>query len=256
MLTLVVLITPLYAVADISTVAPTLPVTKTTSNTLIVGMENSNPPFIIQGGDNKVHGFAVNMINSLCKLMNRPCQFKFMKFEELIPAVANKQIDFAVSSITITPERLRIVNFTLPYSLSNSRFLTNATEAKMPFNLELLQGKKIGVKKGTIFVDQIKIIGIIKPVIVEYVKEETALEDLSNKNLDFMLVDNQTAVYWEANSSGALKAIGAPFSYGSGFGIAVNLQKNDLLKELNSALLLYENSGQYKHDYESYLKVF
>ena len=40
--------------------------------------------------------------------MHRTCDFKIMGFRQLIPAVANKQIDIALSAMAITGERFKM----------------------------------------------------------------------------------------------------------------------------------------------------
>ncbi len=222
---------------------------------LNVGIQRFNPPFEIQGADNEVYGFDVDMMNSLCKIMNRTCVFHVIKFESLLNAVENKQLDVAVSSITITADRSALVNFTLPYLLSYSRFLGSVNSAKEPFSLGLLNNKKFGVESGTIFVDQIKSLGIINPTIKQYENVDLLVEALGKKDVDYILFDSPTATYWAANSGGEFGVVGPPLLYGYGFGIAVNKEDRQLLQELNQALLQYQNSEDYKTNYNKYLEL-
>jgi polar amino acid transport system substrate-binding protein len=223
---------------------------------LTVAIESYNPPFE-QGTKEAIYGYDIDMINYLCKTIQRTCQFKVMKFEQILDAVANKQVDMAVSAITITAERAKIVNFSMPYLLSYSRFLTNhSKENKGAFSLSLLKDKKIGVVEGSIFPEQIKQMGIINPSINSYSSTENLLEALSKNDIDFILLDNPSAVYWEANSTGAFTAVGIPYIYGFGLGIAINSSEKDLLNSINNALLQYQNSKLYKQNYDTYLKPF
>ena len=86
---------------------------------LNIGIETFDPPFVIQGANKKIYGFDVDMMNSLCHIINRTCQYHVMRFDELLNAVVTKKIDEAVSSITITPGRSKLVNFSLPYLLTH-----------------------------------------------------------------------------------------------------------------------------------------
>jgi polar amino acid transport system substrate-binding protein len=224
---------------------------------LNIGIESFNPPFVMQGAHHEIYGYDIDMMNSLCKLINRTCTYKIMKFEELIPAVTNKQIDLAVSAITITKERAQRVNFSLPYLLSYSRFLTNRANAtNQPFSLALLKNKNIGVATGSVFANQIQQMGVINPVIKEYPGEEESLEGLRNGDVDFILFDSPTALYWEANSAGEFKVEGDSYLYGFGLGIAINGTEGDLLKNINTALLQYQNSPDYKQNFNTYLQQF
>ena len=224
---------------------------------LNVGIESFTPPFVIQGSDNNIYGFDVEMMSSLCKMMQRTCQFRVMRFDELLPAVASKKIDVAVSSITITAERSQTVNFSIPYLLSYSRFLTTRVQgANQTFSLDLLNNKKIGVAAGTVFANEIQMMGVKNASIQSYPTTEAALEALNNGEVDFILVDNPTATYWAANSANAFVTIGEPYMYGYGFGIAVNKTETNLLQTINKLLVQYQGSDEYKMNYTRYLQQF
>jgi polar amino acid transport system substrate-binding protein len=169
----------------------------------------------------------------------------------------SNQIDLAVSSITITPDRAKIIKFSLPYALSYSRFLTNSsTPISKPFSLSSLNGQRIGVYQGTIYEDQASRIGIKDPIIKTYLGYQGALKALTDKKVDYILLDNPTALYWAANSSGGFKVIGQPYVYGFGIGIAVSNKEGNLIPALNKALLQYQNSGGYRQNYHRFLESF
>lgn len=224
---------------------------------LNVGVDSYTPPFVMEGNAKNLYGFDIDMMSALCKSIQRTCRYVPMKFEDLLNAVATQKVDVAVSSITITAERAKNVDFSAPYLLSYSRFLTNHThESHQPFTLELLKNKKIGVVVATVFKDQIKDMGIINPTVVEYPNTEVMLEALGNDNLDYVLFDNPTALYWAANSSGAFAVIGKPYLYGYGLGIAVNPTEKDLLQNINQALLQFHKSNEYNMAYTRYIENF
>jgi len=224
---------------------------------LVIGVDTYTPPFSMRGGKGELYGYDISMMNSLCKIMHRACQFQPMKWVELLPAIMNNQIDLAVSSITITPERTKNINFSLPYALSYSRFLTlSDTPVAEPFTFSLLNGKKIAVQEGTIYENRASRIGIQNPIIKVYDNDPDALKALTNKDVDYILLDNPTALYWAANSSGAFKVVGKPFAYGFGIGIAVSRADINLIPELNKAILEYQNSIDYRQNYHRFLESF
>ncbi|KTD46474.1 transporter substrate-binding domain-containing protein [Legionella quateirensis] len=241
LVTLIFLISPLHAIGE----------------PLNIGIDSYTPPFVMEGANKEYYGFDIDMISSLCKIMKRTCTFVPMRFEDLLAAVENKKVDIAVSAITITAERSKKVGFSTPYLLSYSRFLTNHTEEeRQAFSLQLLKDKKIGVVVATVFKDQIKDMGIINPLIIEYPNTEVMLEELKKGDIDYALFDNPTALYWAANSSGAFIVIGKPYLYGYGLGIAVNQTDNNLLASVNQALKQYELSKEFKLSYSRYMESF
>lgn len=225
--------------------------------TLKVGIGGFYPPFIMQGAHRELFGFDIDTMTELCKIMNRHCEFHTLRFRQLIPAVVNKEIDVAISAMSITPERSSLVNFSIPYLLSYSRFLTNhAAYTHQTFSLMLLKGKRIGVEENTVFVQQIRDMGIIDPIVVRFDRTVEMLEALSDDKIDFILLDNPSALYWAANSSGKFMVIGNPMLYGYGLGIAINRENSALLQSINNALLRYQHSEKYKENYNKYLLHF
>ena len=223
---------------------------------LNIGTESFNPPFVMQGSKNEIYGFDIDMMNYLCKALQRKCQYHVMRFDMLLDALNKKELDLAISSITITPERAKIVNFTLPYLLSYSRFLTRPSANAIPFTLAYLDGKRIGLEAGTIFPQQLEAMGVKNAKLKFYASVNDQLTGLSNSEVDIILLDNPTANYWASNSSDTFKLAGPAYMYGYGLGIAVNPGEGDLLNALNQLLLQYQNSNDYKQNYNRYLFEF
>lgn len=220
---------------------------------LVIGTESFAPPFVMQGSNNKIYGFDIDMMSKLCQIINKTCIFKIMPFEQLLPAVAAKKIDAAISSITITPERATTVNFSLPYLVSYSRFLERTSSNTNKFTLANLNNKTIGLEKGTIFLEELHTLRIKTANIKEYPDVDSQLAALSNNEIDIIILDNPTAVYWASNSSNTFQLAGPRYVYGFGLGIAINKTEVDLLREINRALLEYQNSNAFKLNYNKYL---
>lgn len=223
---------------------------------LRVGITHYSPPFVMQGSNQQVYGFDIALMQQLCHTLQRTCQFKTMRFEQLIPAVKNNLIDAAVAAITITPERSEIITFSKPYLVSQSQFLTNSELAAQPFGLQLLANKSIGFEEGSVFAKQLRDMGIKNPKIVPFETEEELVDALNQGTIDFALVDSASARYWQSDTDGILKAVGTPFDYGYGFGIALNQKNSALITSINQALDTYIKSDAYQKNYAMYLAVF
>ena len=236
--------------------AQTMPTASEEKKTLIIGVDPDSPPFVVQVGTKELSGFDINMMNKLCKIIQRHCEFKMMKWPDLLPAVLDNKIDMAVSGITITLERSKTTLFSLPYTLSYSRILTSAKNyPSKSFNFSDLNKKKIGVYSGTLYETQAKEIGIKDASIIPFVNSDDAIKALTNDDVDFLMLDNATGIYWAANSSGQLKLVGTPYVSGYGMGIALSPQDEKLLPEINKALIQYQNSQDYQENYKRFLNL-
>ena len=105
-------------------------------HSLIVGTSADYPPFtFVEQGH--VTGFDVELINAVASSLDRKIQLKAMPFDELIPALQGEKIDMAVSAMTATPNRIKIVDFSMKYYLPSFSIVylkANPIKTKEQFN--------------------------------------------------------------------------------------------------------------------------
>lgn len=228
----------------------------TTPAPLIIATPIFIPPFVMQGAYNQVYGFDISMMQHICKLINRICQYVPMPFKEVLTTVAAKKADIGVGAIMITPDRSQIVNFSLPYLLSYSRFIAPISMAKNPLTVDSLNSSVIGFQTGTIFPQILKAMGVSNAQLVNYDSLESLIDALQKGKIDIGIMDQLSAIYWQTQSSGKLQALISLKTQSFGLGIAVNSQEPALLDEINQALLQYQNSLDFKRDYQKYIAYF
>jgi polar amino acid transport system substrate-binding protein len=114
---------------------------------IVVGAYPSNPPWEYKTETGTFEGFEVDVATEVAKRLGKPVEFQDMGFQALFAATSSGRIDFAISSISITDERLQNQSFTQPYYDSDGTVVGKAdsTVAK----LEDLSGKVVGVVSGT-----------------------------------------------------------------------------------------------------------
>lgn len=214
-----------------------------------------DPPFVMQIANNQFYGFDIAMMEDVCRMIGYTCQYIAIPNNLLVETVKNKRADLAISSIIITTDRLQQANFSLPYLVSKARFLGPKKMAQRPFDIDLLDNKKIGTTDHAL-VKLIKLMGIKKPKVTLFNQDDVLIQALRSGKIDAALVDDPTAQYWNMNSSGALVALGVPITFGAGIGIAISRDNFQLLSILNPALLDYQNSEAFTEDYHKYLIHF
>jgi polar amino acid transport system substrate-binding protein len=82
---------------------------------LIVGAYPSNPPFEFKTESGSFEGFEVDIATEAAKRIGMGVEISDLGFQALFAATSSKRIDVAISSITITKERLASQSFTQPY---------------------------------------------------------------------------------------------------------------------------------------------
>lgn len=113
---------------------------------LVVGTSADYKPFTFY--ENGTHtGFDIELVNIIGSKLGYKIQIKTMQFNELIPALAARKIDLAVSAITATHERAQLVDFSMKYYLPN--FALVYVKDKPIASVDKLENKIIAVPKGS-----------------------------------------------------------------------------------------------------------
>ena len=122
--------------------------TPAAAQTLRIGTEGAYPPFEFRDSSGALKGMDVEIGNALCARMKVTCQFMPQDFDGLIPAIKAGKIDLIISSLSMTPDRAKVIDFTKPYYLSPSQFVA-LTSSGITDDPATLKGKTIAVQSGT-----------------------------------------------------------------------------------------------------------
>jgi polar amino acid transport system substrate-binding protein len=90
-------------------------VTAAGAETLTVGAYPANPPWEMKTETGDFEGFEIDLVNAIGEKLGVDVEFQDLGFQALFAATASGRIDAAISSITITNERLQNQDFTQGY---------------------------------------------------------------------------------------------------------------------------------------------
>lgn len=85
------------------------------AESLTVGAYPSNPPFEFKDERGNFDGLEVELARLVAQRLGMEMQISDLGFQALFAATSSRRIDLAISSITVTPDRLRNQDFTQPY---------------------------------------------------------------------------------------------------------------------------------------------
>ncbi|HAU1654702.1 TPA: transporter substrate-binding domain-containing protein [Legionella pneumophila] len=217
---------------------------------LTIGTSKFNPPFEVWSGNEKpIYGFDINLMQEICRRLHANCTFEAYVFDDLFPMLKKHKVDLVIASMIITDERKKDFLFSLPYMESNSQYITNIdSEINI---LQELYGKKIGVRKGTPYANQVLSENRNNQIIF-YELIQDMLDGLNKNQVHASLMDYQAAKYWMATQPDEYKLIGDKIPIGEGYAIMANPEQIVLIKKINKILLEMEADGAYLRIYREY----
>lgn len=161
----------------------------------VVGTNAEYPPFeYVENGE--IAGFDAEIIKEAAKRMGIEYKWLNTNFDGLIPALQTKKVDIVIAGMSVTPEREKAVNFSIPYLTSNVAIVTNS---KNPIkNMNDLSGKSYGVELGT--TKEASARKIAGAEVVPFSSTTGALVALKSGKIDGMVLDESvSSKYIEKN---------------------------------------------------------
>nr|WP_286208650.1 lysine/arginine/ornithine ABC transporter substrate-binding protein [Azospirillum sp. A1-3] len=216
--------------------------------TVRIASEGAYPPWNATDTSGKLIGFEVDLANDLCKRMKVTCEFVAQDWDGIIPALQQGKYDAIMSAMTITDERKKVIDFSVPYGTEPSVFAVMA-DSPLAKSLKLgddrvdlndqgkakpvlekladaLKGKAVGVQVSTIqadFMDK----HLPKVTMRTYDKIDNAGIDLSSGRVDAMLGDRSVVEAVVKATPDKMVIVGPNFIGGViGEGMGVGLRKD------------------------------
>lgn len=227
---------------------------------LRIGIEAAYPPFAFKTAEGTISGFDYDIGNALCTQMQVKCQWVEQEYDGLIPSLKVKKIDAALSSITITEERRKSVDFTHKYYFTSAR-LAMKEGSQVDAEYASLKGKRIGVQRATTTDRYVTAVLVPKGVeIVRYTSNEEIFMDLVAGRLDGVFADTIPLQlgFLETPKGQGYAFVGPelkdPKYVGEGAGIAVRKGNTQLVGELNQAIDAIRANGEYQKIQAKYFK--
>lgn len=174
-------------------------------------------------------GIDVELARETAARLGRPLEIRVMDFPELLPAVKSGAADFAGAAITITPNRARDVDFTVPYAFDGSAFLYRATEPRMTIPRSLFA--RIGTQTASMSLFYLCRHGV-DPVL--YPTFEAAFEDFEKGKLDAVFYDAEPIRHAAEASQG--KYLASPLETREYYGLAIRKDLPNVKAAANDAI--------------------
>lgn len=221
---------------------------------LKVAIDATYEPFTYKTPDGKPTGFDVDIASALCDQIKRKCVFVEQPWDGMIPGLQAKKYDVIISSMSITDDRKKVIDFTDKYYNTPSRIVVK-NDIKVDASLAGLKGKKIGVLKSS--TQEKYALGELKKVgatIVAYEAQDQVYLDIKSGRLDGTVADvvEVGAAFMKKPEGKDYVFVGPELNdakylkyFGIGAGVALRKGETALKKELNDAIKAIRGNGTY-----------
>lgn len=182
--------------------------------------------------DGQIVGIDVEIAQELAKRMGYELKIMDMEFNTIISSIESGKANLGLAGMTVTEERKKSVNFSIPYAKSVQVIIVkDESEIK---SLDDLEGKKIGTQLGTtgdIYAKD----DFGEEAVQSFDKHADAILALKSGKIDLVMIDEMTGKEFLKNNSD-LKSLETPYA-SEEYAIAVGKNNEKLLEDINRVLV-------------------
>lgn len=198
---------------------------------IVVATNAEYPPFESMKGEEYI-GIDIEVAQIIADRLGVKLKLDNMSFDAVLAAIPTDKCDLGMSSLSITEERKKNMDFSDPYMTTSIKMIVakDSTIAK----LDDLIGKKIGVQLGTLA--DTTVASFVKDAVVSRMtKDSDAVMELINGRVDAVMTDAAPAQALVDKNSDKIKLVEEPLSSDK-LAIATKKGNDELLAFVNQVL--------------------
>ena len=243
-----------------ATLALALPFTATAcgggggADKLVIGTKFDQPGLGLKNPDGTMSGFDVDVAKYVAREIGYSedqIEWKESPSSQRETLIQNDQVKYIVATYSITDKRKEKVDFAGPYLLTGQSLLVAAGNTEITGPESLQDNKKLCSVTGSTPAQRIKdkYPGV---QLQQYDTYSACVEALKNGAVDAVTTDEVILAGYAAQSPGAFKIVGKPFSE-ERYGIGLKKDDTELRKKINDALEKMEKDGAWKAAFDKNL---
>ncbi|RPF48216.1 amino acid ABC transporter substrate-binding protein (PAAT family) [Hydrogenoanaerobacterium saccharovorans] len=206
---------------------------------LIMVTEAGFAPYEYYEGQDVV-GVDVDIAKEIAAAMGKELVVKDIAFDSIIPEINAGKADIGAAGMSITPERLEEVDFTIEYATSKQVIVVKKDNTAIK-NPEDIKGKKIAVQLGTV-ADIVVTDEYPDSTIIQQKKYLAAAEDVKSGKADCIVMDALPAQ--ELVKANSELVILEKELFTDKYGMAVKKGNKALLDQVNTILQKLMDEGK------------
>ena len=177
--------------------------------TIMVAVENAYPPFnSIDQNTNQGVGWDYDAAKEICKRLNCVAEFKEAAWDGIFPAMQAGEFDVLADGVTVTDERKKIVDFSVPYVTIGQVLLVRADETLSVDAMKADETKLVGTQIGTTN-EIVAKKNFAEARVKSFEDFGGAVLALLGNDIDGVVIDNVSAGGFMGQNEGKMKVAGA-----------------------------------------------
>ncbi|MBM9512659.1 basic amino acid ABC transporter substrate-binding protein [Desulfogranum marinum] len=209
--------------------------------TIVFATDATWPPMEFVNDKKEVVGYAIDFITAAAKEAGFTPVFKNTAWDGIFAGLAANKYDAVVSSVTITDDRKKAMDFTEPYFSVRQALIVNKNSDAQ--SLADLKGKKAGAQIGTTGYFAIKAVEGVEAK--SYDEIGLAMEDLNVGRIAAVVCDDPVAANYALVQYKDNLKIAAVMQTGDveNYGVAVKKGSKELIDLLNKGISAVKAKG-------------
>jgi len=233
-----------------------------------IGTEGAYPPWNSKNEAGQLIGFEVDLANWLCIYMQADCTIVEQDWDGMIPALIMRKFDAIMAGMSITGERMEVINFSQGYADEVAQLAVmkgsslEGIDTPSGINLSLggsnvksalktltgaLAGKTVCVQRATIHQNFLESGNVGKVTVRTYKTQDEVNLDLAAGRCDAALAAAVAFADYAEKSGKPVVLVGPTLSggaFGNGVGVGIRKDDTELLKAFNKAIDQARKSGK------------
>lgn len=227
-----------------------LPALAAAESPLRVGVEANTPPFSYRSEDGKPLGFNIDIALALCRQMKRDVDLRELPFEDLLGGIKSGQLDMVVASLSQTPERMAVMDFSSYYYQSRPIIIGREGLFVPEISAKSLKDLRIGAQRGTVYAELVNTWPVKKESLAFPASAPECYNDLVEGRIDLLVVETLFGLYFLKTEKGRHFDFASPpldVADDTHCRYYIAFRKNDsqMAQEVNAALMSIRASGEY-----------
>jgi glutamate transport system substrate-binding protein len=224
------------------------------ANKIVIGTKFDQPGLGLKNPDGTMSGFDVDVATYVAQELGytpENIEWKESPSGQRETLIQNDQVKFIAATYSITDARKEKVDFAGPYLVTGQSLLVRADNTDITGPESLENNKKLCSVTGSTPAQRIKdeYPGV---QLQQYDTYSACIEALKSGQIDAVTTDEVILAGYAAQSPGAFKIVGEPFSE-ERYGIGLKKGDTELQSKINAAIEKMESSGAWKEAFDKNL---